>query len=195
MLCWFFNCLLKYILFIDWFSTCLDLIIVSFHLNCCSTYVCGCFYKKWLLCMILSWLLSYITFIDSLFVCLDLFGGSLRLNDCSEYVCGHFYKKWFLCMFFFIIILFPVHWLILSLDRYVYRFFTFELSQAVYLWTIYKKWLLCLFEKWSVSYTKFMDWFFTCFDICVVSFHLKYCRWHDIVCFTRNDYFIWMWND
>ena len=35
-----------YIQFSDWFFTCLALYVVSFYLNYCSKYVCGCFYKN-----------------------------------------------------------------------------------------------------------------------------------------------------
>ena len=67
-LCMIVKWLLSYRQFIHLFFTYLK----KNHMNHCSLYVCGCYYKKWLLCMIVQFLLSCIQFIDRFFTCLYL---------------------------------------------------------------------------------------------------------------------------
>ena len=64
-----------------------------FHLNYCSWYVIGCFYKKGLPCMIVKWLSFYIQFIDWFCTCLDLYGVSFHFNYYSPYGYCYFIRS------------------------------------------------------------------------------------------------------
>ena len=52
-----------------------------------------------------------------------------------------------------------------------------------------------MFVKRFLSYSQYIDWFFICSILYVVSFHFNYCSLYGISCFTRSDYFVWLWND
>ena len=92
-----------------------------------------------------------------------------------------------------IIILYPVHWLISELFRTVCFFIWFIVARIIM--TFLHKWMLCMFVKWFLSYIQFIDWFFICLDLYVVSFHLKYYSSYVIGCFTRSNYFEWLFFD
>ena len=62
---------LIYSLLIVWFCNCLDLYVVSFHLNHCSWYSCSYIYEKWFIFIFSTKFLSvHVHFIDWLFTCL-----------------------------------------------------------------------------------------------------------------------------
>ena len=94
-----------------------------------------------------------------------------------------------------IIILYPVQRLILYLLRSILYSFLFELLQQVCYWLFYKKLFLCMMVICLLSYIQFIDWFFTCLDLYVVSFHLNHCSLYVICCLTRSDFLLWWWND
>ena len=54
------------------------------------------------------------------------------------------------------------------------------------MWLLYKKWSLCMFMGWLLSYIQFIDWFSTCFDLYVFSFLLNYCSKYVIGCFYKK---------
>ena len=49
--------------------------------------------------------------------------------------------------------------------------------------------------KWLLSYIQFIEWFFTCFDLYVFYFHFVNCRGYVIDCFTKSEFFVWLWNN
>ena len=69
---------------------------------------------------------------------------SFHLHYCSLYVIDCLTKSDYFVGLSIFNLLYPVHWLILYLLRFVYCFFSFELLQLVCLWLFDKKWLLCM---------------------------------------------------
>ena len=52
-----------------------------------------------------------------------------------------------------------------------------------------------MFVKFVLSYVQFNNWFFTCINLFVVSFHVKYWSEYDIGSFTRFYFIVCLWND
>ena len=84
-----------------------------------------------------------------------------------------------------------IEWFSTCLDLYV--FFSFELLQLVCYWLFYKKWLFCMIAKWF--FFNIIVLFFTCLDLYIISFYFIFLISRFVDCFTRNDYFGWLWND
>ena len=64
------------------------------------------------------------------------------------------------------------------------------------IWRYYdwsKEWRVIVKEL--LFYIQFINWLYTCLNLYFVSFHLNYCSWCVVGCFTRSDYFVWLWND
>ena len=73
--------------------------------------------------------------------------------------------------------------------------FSFCLTAVCVLLVFSKRLLLCVIVKWLFYYSRFIDWFFTCLDLYGVSFYLNCFSQYVIRSFTRNDYFVCLWND
>ena len=56
--------------------------------------------------------------------------------------------------------------------------FIWIIVAGILLAVFFKKRLLCMNLKWLLSNIHFIDWFFTCSDLFVVSFHFNYCSWY-----------------
>ena len=126
-----------------------------------------------------------------------MFYWYFQQGECLQKTMQHFTPTWndFLYVCEMIIIIHPVHWLILYLLRSVCFLFHLDYFSWYICGWFYKKWILCMFVKWSLSYIQFIDWFFTCLDLYVISFHLNYCSVYDLGCLRRNKYFVWLWHD
>ena len=77
-----------------WYFTYLDLYVVSFYLDYCSWFVCGCF----LISVLVVCLKSYYYFIsrwlnDWFLTYMHLYVVTFNLNYCSEHVCGFFTRS------------------------------------------------------------------------------------------------------
>ena len=49
--------------------------------------------------------------------------------------------------------------------------------------------------KWLLSSIQLIGFTFTCWDMYVISFYLNYCSMYVCSFFTRNDYYVWLWNN
>ena len=122
--------LLSYIQFIDCIYISLDLYVITFLLDDCSWYVCGCFYKKWSPCL---FELSSLEFIDWVFTFIDFYFVSFHVIFFCWYGIGCNYKKWLLCMILKWIISYIkfVDWFFTHFDLYVDSFHLNYISQYI----------------------------------------------------------------
>ena len=145
--------------------------------------------------MFVKWSLLYIQCIDWFFYYLILYVASFHLDYCRAYVINCIYEKMiYLYVCEIIIIICPVHLLILYLLSSLCNSSLFEFLQRVCYWMFCKKWFLCMIVKWLSSFIQFIDWFFSCFDLYVISLHLHHCSWYVIGCFIKSHFVVCMWN-
>ena len=116
------------------------------------------------------------------------------LNYCREYIIGCFIRNNFFVGLWKVIIFYPVYLLILYLLKSV-CFFLFGLLYLVCYWLFDKKGFLCMNVTWLLYFIQLIEWFYNCLDICSIFLYLINCSWYAIGCFTRSDFFLWLWND
>ena len=136
--------------------------------------------------MNVKWVLSYIQFIDWLFTYLDPYGISFNLNIVAGMSLAVWQEVITLYDCEIIIILYPVHWLILSMfDLYVVYFHLNYCSQYVICCFIkydFFVWLWNDYHRLSSSLIhSLLDKIFTSF-----LFHLDYWSWYIFGCLSKK---------
>ena len=140
-------------------------------MNYCSGYFIGCFRIRWFWniyhLISISLIDSLLILIYMLFLSIWLFIACMLLAVLQEFITSYDCEIYLdLYMFFFIWII--VVCMFLAVLREV---IALNICQII----------IILYEV--------IDWFFNCFDLHFVTFHLNYCGKYVCCCFTRSGYF------
>ena len=141
-------------------------------------------------------LLPYTQCIGCFFTYLDLFVVSFHFKNCRRYVIDCFTRN-----SFFVWLRNAYCLISSSLNDSVPAFFCMlylsicSIVACMLLSVLQQVIFLGMFVNLWLSYIQFIDWFFTCSDLYVVSFHLNDCSWYVIGWLTSSAFFKWLWND